>query len=159
MVGTGTGTGRGCVPSHPLWVPGWPGSPRVPSCHPGMTETMVEVPVMPQPRVPAMSPLHRVLCAMSGGGSTQLVPCHPDPITLCPTALSQYEALQVTAGKHGDDLRNTKNEITEINRVIQRIQGEIENAKAQVRSCPSPALLHPWSWDLALIPLGTRDSI
>ncbi|NXC55678.1 K2C7 protein, partial [Aleadryas rufinucha] len=44
---------------------------------------------------------------------------------------SQYEALQVTAGKHGDDLRNTKNEITEINRVIQRIQGEIENAKAQ----------------------------
>ncbi|XP_062367147.1 keratin, type II cytoskeletal cochleal [Cinclus cinclus] len=44
---------------------------------------------------------------------------------------SKYEALQVTAGKHGDDLRNTKNEITEINRVIQRIQGEIENAKAQ----------------------------
>ncbi|XP_063281114.1 keratin, type II cytoskeletal 7 [Prinia subflava] len=44
---------------------------------------------------------------------------------------SKYEALQVTAGKHGDDLKNTKNEITEINRVIQRIQGEIENAKAQ----------------------------
>ncbi|XP_054151195.1 keratin, type II cytoskeletal cochleal [Melozone crissalis] len=44
---------------------------------------------------------------------------------------SKYEALQVTAGKHGDDLRNTKNEITEINRAIQRIQGEIENAKAQ----------------------------
>ncbi|XP_071312100.1 keratin, type II cytoskeletal cochleal [Agelaius tricolor] len=44
---------------------------------------------------------------------------------------SKYEALQVTAGKHGDDLRNTKNEITEINRVIQRIQGEIESAKAQ----------------------------
>ncbi|NXP41550.1 K2C7 protein, partial [Leiothrix lutea] len=44
---------------------------------------------------------------------------------------SQYEALQVTAGKHGDDLRNTKNEITEINRNIQRMQGEIENAKAQ----------------------------
>ena len=44
---------------------------------------------------------------------------------------SKFEALQVTAGKHGDDLRNTKNEITEINRVIQRLQGEIENAKAQ----------------------------
>ncbi|NXC31069.1 K2C7 protein, partial [Campylorhamphus procurvoides] len=44
---------------------------------------------------------------------------------------SQYEQLQVTAGKHGDDLRNTKNEITEINRMIQRIQGEIESAKAQ----------------------------
>nr|XP_005514650.2 keratin, type II cytoskeletal cochleal [Columba livia] len=44
---------------------------------------------------------------------------------------SKYEALQVTAGKHGDDLRNTKNEISEINRMIQRLQGEIENAKAQ----------------------------
>ncbi|KAM6395003.1 keratin, type II cytoskeletal cochleal [Rhynochetos jubatus] len=44
---------------------------------------------------------------------------------------SKYEALQVTAGKHGDDLRITKNEITEINRMIQRLQGEIENAKAQ----------------------------
>ncbi|NWX52274.1 K2C7 protein, partial [Steatornis caripensis] len=44
---------------------------------------------------------------------------------------SKYEALQVTAGKHGDDLRNTKNEISEINRMIQRLQGEIENVKAQ----------------------------
>ncbi|NXL39335.1 K2C7 protein, partial [Glaucidium brasilianum] len=44
---------------------------------------------------------------------------------------TKYEALQLTAGKHGDDLRNTKNEISEINRVIQRLQGEIENAKAQ----------------------------
>ncbi|XP_027525626.1 keratin, type II cytoskeletal cochleal-like [Corapipo altera] len=44
---------------------------------------------------------------------------------------TKYEQLQVTAGKHGDDLRNTKNEITEINRVIQRLQGEIESAKAQ----------------------------
>ncbi|KFP01291.1 Keratin, type II cytoskeletal cochleal, partial [Calypte anna] len=44
---------------------------------------------------------------------------------------SKYEALQVTAGKHGDDLRNTKNEISEINRMIQRLQGEIEGAKAQ----------------------------
>ncbi|KFZ61946.1 Keratin, type II cytoskeletal cochleal, partial [Antrostomus carolinensis] len=52
---------------------------------------------------------------------------------------SKYEALQVTAGKHGDDLRNTKNEISEINRVIQRLQSEIENAKAQGRSCSSIA--------------------
>ncbi|NXY81361.1 K2C7 protein, partial [Alcedo cyanopectus] len=44
---------------------------------------------------------------------------------------SKYEALQVTAGKHGDDLRNTRNEISEINRVIQRLQAEIENTKAQ----------------------------
>ncbi|KAM6231109.1 keratin, type II cytoskeletal cochleal [Spheniscus humboldti] len=44
---------------------------------------------------------------------------------------NKYEALQLTAGKHGDELRNTKNEISEINRMIQRLQGEIENAKAQ----------------------------
>lgn len=57
--------------------------------------------------------------------------------------MSQYEALQVTAGKHGDDLRNTKNEISEINRMIQRLQGEIENAKAQVRSCGAAAPAAP----------------
>ncbi|XP_056177855.1 keratin, type II cytoskeletal cochleal [Falco biarmicus] len=44
---------------------------------------------------------------------------------------SKYEALQVTAGKHGDDLRNAKNKISEINRMIQRLEGEIENVKAQ----------------------------
>lgn len=60
--------------------------------------------------------------------------------------MSQYEALQVTAGKHGDDLRNTKNEISEINRMIQRLQGEIENAKAQVRSCPWSPTAEQWIW-------------
>ncbi|XP_066473603.1 keratin, type II cytoskeletal 7 [Tiliqua scincoides] len=44
---------------------------------------------------------------------------------------TKFEALQVTAGKHGDDLRSTKNEITEINRTIQRLQAEIENVKNQ----------------------------
>ena len=58
--------------------------------------------------------------------------------------MSQYEALQVTAGKHGDDLRNTKNEISEINRVIQRLQGEIENVKGQVRSCPCSPAAEQW---------------
>lgn len=58
--------------------------------------------------------------------------------------MSQYEALQVTAGKHGDDLRNMKNEITEINRMIQRLQGEIETAKAQVRSCPCSSAAEQW---------------
>ncbi|XP_026535842.1 keratin, type II cytoskeletal cochleal-like [Notechis scutatus] len=44
---------------------------------------------------------------------------------------SKFEVLQATAGKHGDDLRNTKNEIAEINRTIQRLQAEIENVKNQ----------------------------
>ncbi|XP_013924291.1 PREDICTED: keratin, type II cytoskeletal cochleal-like [Thamnophis sirtalis] len=44
---------------------------------------------------------------------------------------SKFEVLQATAGKHGDDLRNTKNEIAEINRTILRLQAEIDNVKNQ----------------------------
>ncbi|KAI1229781.1 hypothetical protein IHE44_0010784, partial [Lamprotornis superbus] len=44
--------------------------------------------------------------------------------------IAEYEALQVTAGKHGDDLRNTKNEITEINR---RAKLEAAVAEAEER--------------------------
>ncbi|XP_060620191.2 keratin, type II cytoskeletal cochleal-like [Anolis sagrei] len=44
---------------------------------------------------------------------------------------TKYEALQLTAGKHGDDLRSTKTEISELNRTIQRLQAEIENVKNQ----------------------------
>ncbi|XP_030678469.1 keratin, type II cytoskeletal 2 oral [Nomascus leucogenys] len=39
--------------------------------------------------------------------------------------------LQTTAGRHGDDLRNTKSEIIELNRMIQRLRAEIENVKKQ----------------------------
>ncbi|XP_021010501.1 keratin, type II cytoskeletal 6A-like [Mus caroli] len=45
---------------------------------------------------------------------------------------TKYEELQVTAGRHGDDLRNTKQEIAEINRMIQRLKAEIDNIKKQV---------------------------
>ncbi|NXI44181.1 K2C75 protein, partial [Galbula dea] len=44
---------------------------------------------------------------------------------------TKFEELQATAGKHGDDLRNTKGEISELNRLIQRIRSEIENARNQ----------------------------
>uniref|UniRef100_A0A8B9SG02 Keratin, type II cytoskeletal 8 n=1 Tax=Apteryx owenii TaxID=8824 RepID=A0A8B9SG02_APTOW len=43
----------------------------------------------------------------------------------------KYEELKTTAGKHGDDLRNTRTEINELNRMIQRIQAEIEALKNQ----------------------------
>ncbi|KAM6471383.1 keratin, type II cytoskeletal 8-like [Liasis olivaceus] len=43
----------------------------------------------------------------------------------------KYEELQTVAGKHGDDLRNTKNEINELNRMITRIQSEIDGLKGQ----------------------------
>ncbi|XP_062058170.1 keratin, type II cytoskeletal 75 isoform X1 [Lepus europaeus] len=47
---------------------------------------------------------------------------------------TKYEELQVTAGRHGDDLRNTKQEISEMNRMIQRLRSEIDNVKKQCSS-------------------------
>lgn len=38
----------------------------------------------------------------------------------------------MTAGKHGDNLRDTKNEIAELTRTIQRLQSEVDAAKKQV---------------------------
>ncbi|KAL4692093.1 hypothetical protein H8957_016671, partial [Semnopithecus entellus] len=43
----------------------------------------------------------------------------------------KYEELQSLAGKHGDDLRCTKTEISEMNRNISRLQAEIEGLKGQ----------------------------
>uniref|UniRef100_A0A674J603 Keratin 75 n=1 Tax=Terrapene triunguis TaxID=2587831 RepID=A0A674J603_9SAUR len=47
---------------------------------------------------------------------------------------TKYEELQLTAGRHGDDLRNTKIEISEMNRMIQRLRSEIDNVKKQCAS-------------------------
>ncbi|XP_037701553.1 keratin, type II cytoskeletal 1-like [Choloepus didactylus] len=44
---------------------------------------------------------------------------------------NKYEELQITAGKHGDSLRNTKMEISELNRLIQRLRSDIDNIKKQ----------------------------
>uniref|UniRef100_A0A670ZC77 IF rod domain-containing protein n=1 Tax=Pseudonaja textilis TaxID=8673 RepID=A0A670ZC77_PSETE len=44
---------------------------------------------------------------------------------------SQFEALQHTAGRHGDNLRNTRQEIQELTRNIQRLRSEIEHVKKQ----------------------------
>ncbi|NXM91721.1 K2C75 protein, partial [Oenanthe oenanthe] len=45
---------------------------------------------------------------------------------------SRYEELQATAGRHGDDLRSTKQEISELNRHVQRLRSEIDSVKKQV---------------------------
>lgn len=61
----------------------------------------------------------------------------------------QFETLQARAGKHGDDLRNTRNEIAEMNRAIQRLQAEIDTIKNQVcghlwyEPCPWPPTPSP----------------
>ncbi|XP_014940091.3 keratin, type II cytoskeletal 2 epidermal [Acinonyx jubatus] len=47
---------------------------------------------------------------------------------------SKYEELQITAGKHGDSLKEVKMEISELNRMIQRLQGEIAHVKKQCKS-------------------------
>ncbi|XP_075447962.1 keratin, type II cytoskeletal cochleal-like [Ascaphus truei] len=44
----------------------------------------------------------------------------------------KYKQLEQTAGKHGDSLKNTKSEISELNRMIQRLKSEIENVKKQI---------------------------
>lgn len=44
----------------------------------------------------------------------------------------QYQEMQSSAGQYGDDLRNTKSEIAELNRMISRLQNEIEAVKGQV---------------------------
>ncbi|XP_077609567.1 keratin, type II cytoskeletal 7 [Crocuta crocuta] len=44
---------------------------------------------------------------------------------------TKFETLQAQAGKHRDDLRNTRNEIAEMNRAIQRLQAEIDSIKNQ----------------------------
>ncbi|XP_019580060.1 keratin, type II cytoskeletal 1 [Rhinolophus sinicus] len=45
---------------------------------------------------------------------------------------SKYEELQVTAGQHGDNLKNSKMEISELNRMIQRLRSEIDSVKKQI---------------------------
>ncbi|KAM5287855.1 keratin, type II cytoskeletal 72-like isoform 1-T1 [Ctenodactylus gundi] len=44
---------------------------------------------------------------------------------------SKIQELQMTAGQHGDDLKLTKAEISELNRLIQRLHSEIGNVKKQ----------------------------
>ncbi|XP_052603494.1 keratin, type II cytoskeletal 6A-like isoform X2 [Peromyscus californicus insignis] len=43
----------------------------------------------------------------------------------------KYEELKVTGRRHGDDLSNTKQEITEMDRMIQSLRSEINNVKEQ----------------------------
>ncbi|XP_056131273.1 keratin, type II cytoskeletal 8-like [Lampris incognitus] len=43
----------------------------------------------------------------------------------------KYEEMQTSAGQYGEDLRSTKTEIAELNRMIARLQNEIEAVKGQ----------------------------
>ena len=48
------------------------------------------------------------------------------------SASPQCEEIKATVVRHGETLRRTKEEINELNRMIQRLTAEIENAKCQV---------------------------
>ncbi|XP_070791009.1 keratin, type II cytoskeletal 5-like [Pituophis catenifer annectens] len=52
---------------------------------------------------------------------------------------SKYEELQGTAGRHADDLRNAKHEISEFNRHVQRLKAEIESVKKQCANLKAKA--------------------
>ncbi|XP_048873231.1 keratin, type II cytoskeletal 8 [Brienomyrus brachyistius] len=44
---------------------------------------------------------------------------------------TKYEEMQTSASRYGDDLRSTKTEIADLNRMIQRLQSEIDSIKGQ----------------------------
>ncbi|XP_074126410.1 keratin, type II cytoskeletal 4-like isoform X1 [Sminthopsis crassicaudata] len=44
---------------------------------------------------------------------------------------AKYQELQITAGKHGEDVKVLKTEISELNRTIQRLRAEIDRVKKQ----------------------------
>lgn len=44
----------------------------------------------------------------------------------------QCEEMKATVIRHGETLRRTREEMNELNRIIQRLTAEIENAKCQV---------------------------
>nr|XP_008537352.1 PREDICTED: keratin, type II cytoskeletal 4 [Equus przewalskii] len=46
----------------------------------------------------------------------------------------KVQQLQTSVDLHGDNLKNTKNEISELNRLIQRLRAEIENVKKQCQT-------------------------
>ncbi|XP_030054072.1 keratin, type II cytoskeletal cochleal [Microcaecilia unicolor] len=45
---------------------------------------------------------------------------------------TKFQQLQQAAGQHGDTLRNSKTEISDLNRQMQRMKAEIESAKKQI---------------------------
>ncbi|XP_074081957.1 keratin, type II cytoskeletal 4 [Macrotis lagotis] len=46
----------------------------------------------------------------------------------------KVQQLQISADLHGDNLKSTKSEISELNRMIQRLRAEIENVKKQCQT-------------------------
>lgn len=54
------------------------------------------------------------------------------------TSCLQFDQMSVQASQYGDELRVVKGEVAEVNRLIGRLQTEIEAVKAQVSERPNP---------------------
>ena len=59
------------------------------------------------------------------------------PMSIC--ASHQCKEIKATVIRRGETLRRTKEEINELNRMIQRLTAEVENAKCRVQK-PGPPL-------------------
>ncbi|XP_077948566.1 keratin, type II cytoskeletal 8-like [Gasterosteus aculeatus] len=62
----------------------------------------------------------------------------------------KYEEIKSSAGQYGEDLRSTKAEISDINRMISRLQNEIETIKGQRASLEAQILEAEGRGDLAV---------
>uniref|UniRef100_A0A2K6FV05 Keratin 74 n=1 Tax=Propithecus coquereli TaxID=379532 RepID=A0A2K6FV05_PROCO len=66
---------------------------------------------------------------------------------------TKMQELQLAASRHGDDLKHTKNEMSELNRLIQRLRCEIGNVKKQpfpVSKKPVPCVLQCTNLETAI---------
>ncbi|KAK2102131.1 hypothetical protein P7K49_019798 [Saguinus oedipus] len=70
----------------------------------------------------------------------------------------ECEEMKATVIRHGETLRRTKEEINELNRMIQRLTAEIENAKCQL-FITHKALSHSGASDSALPPVSLISTI
>ncbi len=70
-----------------------------------------------------------------------------------PPRAAQFDQMASQALQYNDELRNTKGEIAEINRMISRLQSEIEVIKSQVRNVPHQLCFNQNPrWSLTLEP-------
>ena len=53
-------------------------------------------------------------------------------LSSCLSPNLQCEEMKVTVTQQGENLRRTKEEVNELNRMIQRLTAEVENVKQQV---------------------------
>nr|XP_036848418.1 keratin, type II cytoskeletal 79 [Manis javanica] len=63
---------------------------------------------------------------------------------------TKYKELQVTAGKHKDNLRDTKNKINELNRTVQRLHSEVDAVNKQGQQLQTAIVEAEQRGDLAL---------